>query len=97
VGSRPALARIAYLLCEILYRRRSAQSPSVGEVVEIPLTQTHIADALGLTNVYVNKTLREFKEEGILIFRRGRLTVLDPGRLAELAEFEPEMGPGNLF
>ena len=90
VGSRPALARIARLLCEILYRLRRSPSVPVDETVEIPLTQTHIAEALGLTNVYVNKILRELREQGVLMFKGGRLTVLDRERLAELAEFEPE-------
>jgi CRP-like cAMP-binding protein len=91
VGSRPVLARIARLLCEILYRSCSPQLPLVGEAVGIPLTQTHIADALGLTSVYVNKTLRELREKGILIFKGGQLTVLDLGRLTQLAEFQLEM------
>jgi len=89
VGSRPALIRVARLLCEILYRLD--KSPRrVAETVEIPLTQTHIGEALGLTNVYVNMTLRELRERGVLIFKGGRLTVLDPDRLVQLAEFEPE-------
>ena len=89
VGSRPALARIAHFLCEILRRMNGPHASLPTQVVAIPLTQTHIADALGLTSVYVSKTLREFKEEGVLVFRRGHLTILDPSRLAELAEFEP--------
>ena len=89
VGSRPALKRIAHLLCEILRRLNGPHASLPRQVVSIPLTQTHIADALGLTSVYVSKTLRQFKKEGVLVFRRGRLTILNPGRLAELAELEP--------
>ena len=93
VGSRPAVERTAHFLCEILLRLRRHESAPLRGAVDIPLTQTHIAEALGLSSVYVNKTLRELREEGVLILKSGRLTVLDPVRLAELAEFDAEFGP----
>lgn len=90
IGSRPAVERTAHFLCEILLRLRRDETAPLRGAVDIPLTQTHIAEALGLSSVYVNKTLRELREEGVLVLKNGRLTVLDPVRLAELAEFETE-------
>ena len=50
----------------------------------MPLTQEHIGDALGLTNVHVNRMLRELREEGVLVLKGGVLRILDPGRLVAL-------------
>jgi CRP-like cAMP-binding protein len=36
-----------------------------------PLTQELIADALGLTNVHVNRLLRRLRDQGLLTFMRG--------------------------
>ena len=51
----------------------------------LPLTQEHIGDALGLTNVHVNRMLRELREEGVLVLKRGMLRLLDLPRLVEIA------------
>ena len=57
----------------------------------LPLTQEHIGDALGLTSVHVNRTLRSLREDGIVALNRGTLHVIDPDRLAETAGFEAEV------
>ena len=54
----------------------------------MPLTQEHIGDALGLTNVHVSRMLRELREEGVLILKTGVLRLLDPGRLIEIAGYD---------
>jgi CRP-like cAMP-binding protein len=79
---------VAHLLIELFYGLRRLQALPHGDGVEIPLTQTHIAEALGLTNVHVSKILRELREEGLVVFRGGRLRILQVDRLAELAEFD---------
>ena len=58
-----------------------------GEVkdVSFPVTQSLIADAVGLTKIHVNRTLRKLKEDGLLSLTHRRLEVPDPGRLAKAA------------
>ena len=84
IGRKAAKVRVATLLFE-LYRqvRRWWVSPRDGEI-SLPLTQEHIGDALGLTNVHVNRMLRELREEGVLVLKGGVLRLLDPSRLAEI-------------
>ena len=85
LGRRTARERVAVLLFE-LHRRaqRWSLSPRDDEI-PLPLTQEHIGDALGLTNVHVNRMLRELREDGVLVLKNGMLRLLDPGRLAEIA------------
>ena len=85
IGRRTAKERVAVLLFE-LYRRVRLWSLSPWEdEISLPLTQEHIGDALGLTNVHVNRMLRELREEGVLVLKRGVLRLLDPGRLVEIS------------
>lgn len=35
--------------------------------VRVPLTQEQIADVLGLTAVHVNRTMRQLREEGLIV------------------------------
>lgn len=63
-----------------------------GVVLHLPLSQLHIADATGLTPVHVCRTLKRMKTEGLLEFRKGDLVLLDPGRLARIAQLDPDIG-----
>jgi CRP-like cAMP-binding protein len=55
LGRRDAHARTAHLICEQYYRERASGMASNG-VLPFPFTQVEIADALGLSTVYVNRT-----------------------------------------
>jgi len=60
----------------------------VEEIRTSSLTET--ADLLGTSYRHLNRIVRRFIEEGIIERKRGRLIVLDEGKLAELAS-------GNLY
>lgn len=88
VGSRTARGKICHLLLE-LSLRLCPQGPEIGNrEVEIPLTQNHIAEALGLTSVYVSQTLKQLREQELLLFRHGRLRILDFEGLAKVADLD---------
>lgn len=53
----------------------------------LPMTQTDLADAVGLTNIHVNRLLRELTEEGLIERERGTITMLDLPRLGELSHY----------
>ena len=91
IGRRSARERIANLLLELFCRvhRRLPDAPN--DAVPMPLTQNIIADALGLTSVHVNRTLRSLRDEGIALVRHGNLLVLDPDRFVELADLSTEL------
>jgi CRP-like cAMP-binding protein len=55
----------------------------------MPVTQEMLADALGLTGVHVNRTLRTLRDTGMVDHKGRMLLVPDFKRLAEFADFDP--------
>jgi CRP-like cAMP-binding protein len=90
LGQQSAMGRVANLLLD-LHRRAVAQCGADGEAVRLPINQIHIADATGLTSVHVCRTLKQMKLERLLEFGKGQLVLLNPDRLAEIAQLDPEV------
>ena len=88
LGRRSAYARTAHFLCEIVHRT-SAPGEAAETTCPMPLTQTELADTLGLSVVHVNRTLMRLRQEGLIRLRRGHLDVLDWPRFKSAAGFEP--------
>lgn len=88
LGRRTARARIAALMCE-LQVRLGIVGLSDRTGYALPLTQTDIAECLGLTNVHVNRTLKDLRDQGLLEFQNGRVTILDHDTLRRVADFDP--------
>jgi CRP-like cAMP-binding protein len=86
VGRRSAEERIASLLILLFKRAAALQADGGAEGVPFPLTQQHVADALGLSLVHTNKTLRKLERRGLHHIRDGRLHMRDVTALARLAD-----------
>lgn len=88
IGRREAYARMAHLFCEFTVRL-----DVVGRVKDrgcaLPIKQAHIADAMGLSPVHVNRTMQALRGDGLLAWERGRLTVLDWAGLKRAGQFDP--------
>lgn len=88
LGRRTARARLASLLSELQVRLQIVGlADETG--YDLPLTQTDLAECSGLTNVHVNRTLRELREDGLIEFQAGRVTVHDRAALWRAGEFDP--------
>ncbi len=85
IGRKTALERVATLLLELFFRLRRRIPLAHGETVQIPLTQTHIADAVGLTAVHVNRMLGLLRQKGIIDYGNGVFRILAPARLLQIA------------
>lgn len=85
-GQRNATERVAMLLMH-LYRRLERLGLAEGGSVPFPLNQQHIADALGLSLVHTNKTLRRLAKLGLHEIAHGRLRLPNPRALERLAEY----------
>lgn len=85
-GQRNALERVAILLVQ-LYRRMERIGRAHDGSILFPLTQQHIADALGLSLVHTNKTLRRLGELKLHTIAAGRLHITDIGALAKVAQY----------
>jgi len=86
LGQGSAEERLALLLIEL--RGRLALSGTIerdARTFDMPLTQTQVADHLGITPVHVNRTLRIFREAGVVTLRDGQVTIHDLQELARRA------------
>jgi CRP-like cAMP-binding protein len=88
LGRRHALARVAHLLCE-MYLRQRAVGLTDGPHCPMPATQFELADAVGMTHVHFNRSLRNLRARRWITLRGGILTVDDWQGLAAAAEFDP--------
>ena len=88
IGRRSALARIAHIFCELAVRLRLV-GLATEQGYELPLTQADLADVTGLTSVHVNRMLKKLRDDNLLTFRGGKVTIADWDRLQRVAEFDP--------
>jgi len=84
---RSAYERVSHLLLE-LFMRLKAVGLTDGMSFHVPLTQELIADALGLTTIHVNRTLRLLRENHLIEIEGKRVTILDFEALSLLSDFE---------
>lgn len=88
VGQRDARARIAHVLCEVAIRLKAAGL--VGEDgFEFPLTQEQLGDAVGLTPVHVNRTLKSLAADGVVHRDKRRISFTNWDAVAEIGGFNP--------
>jgi len=88
LGRRPARARLAALFCELQLRLQVVGLADESGY-DLPMTQTDLGECMGLTNVHVNRTLRELREERLVEIQAGRVTILDRASLWRAGEFDP--------
>lgn len=86
VGRRSAIERVATLLVQI-FKRLKMLGLARGNTIDFPLNQQHIADALGLSLVHTNKTLRRLSQMGFHRIGQGELTVNNPVALQQVADY----------
>ncbi len=87
VGRRSAAERIAMLLIHLWRRAERVGLAAADGSIDFPLTQQHIADALGLSLVHTNKTLRRLERLGLHQIKSGRLRLIEPQALERLADY----------
>jgi CRP-like cAMP-binding protein len=87
IATRQALPRCAHLFCEF-FTRAQAAGLAQEQSCPLPIRQADIADALGLTPVHVNRTLRLLREKGLLTWRHGVLHIHDFAQLQECCRFD---------
>jgi CRP-like cAMP-binding protein len=88
LGRRAALARAAHLFCELFVRLETI-GLTEGSSFRLALTQTDLAECLGLTAIHVNRTLKALRERGLVEFRGQVVRIGDMDGLRRVAEFDP--------
>ncbi len=84
---RSACERVSHLMLELFVRLKTT-GQTEGMSFNMPLTQELIGDALGLTTVHVNRTLRSLREDGLIKMSNKCVTILDFDALSLLADFD---------
>ena len=96
-GRRSAIERAAALIV-MLYKRARTLGMVTDETFAFPLTQQHIADALGLSLVHTNKTLARLRRMGMFKRANGSMTVTNPRILERVAQhFDEEIAQRPLI
>ena len=86
IGRRDSLTRVAHLLCEFAYRL-DAVGLGAQCNYELPMTQEQLADAIGLTAVHVNRTLKALDAAGLTTRSKRSVVITDLKKLAEIGDF----------
>ncbi len=87
MGRRSKKAHLAHLICE-LFTRLALVGLVKDDTFHLPLSQTEVADALGVSLVHLNKTLQSLRSDGVVQWADRRITVLQWDRLANIGEFD---------
>lgn len=87
MGRRASVERVAHLMSELYVRARNIGLIQ-GNHFEMPLSQSLLADSLGMTAVHLNRVLKKLRLDDAMTISRGSLTVTDPLKLARIAGFD---------
>ncbi len=86
LGQRDATERIAHLFCELFIRLKTV-GLTRGLSFDMPLTQSELGEATGLSAVHVNRTLQELRALGLIVLKDRTLTISSFEALARTALF----------
>lgn len=89
IGQRPALQATAWALVRI-FQRADALGLAQNQTIRFPFKQRDLADALGLSLVHMNKTLKRLRDLQLANWTDGALHIVDLKELAHIARFEME-------
>jgi len=87
IGRRAAEERVAHLLCELLLRLRNVGLVSDDNSYTLPVTQTELADTLGLTVVHVNRMIKNLRDMNLISLTGRQVTVRDEVGLMRFCGF----------
>lgn len=86
VGRRSAVSRVAHLLLEFAWKFK-AIGRSDGKKFALPVTQTDLADAAGLSAVHTNRSIQKLREDGLIRTYGKTVVIEDEEQLMRLASF----------
>ena len=87
MGRRSAFEHVAHLFCE-LYLKLQAVGLAGNFRCPLPMTQTDLADALGLTPVHINRVLKEMRGQTLITLRSNALVIEAWDELLRVSEFD---------
>ncbi len=85
IGKRRGVERLAHFLLEVRFRRAEDSNE-----IEIPINQTVIGDALGMSSVHVSRSFSLLKKMELLETDGRLFRLLDPDAMARFCSFCPK-------
>lgn len=86
IGRTSGKARLAHFFLSTL-SRQNVTGEADSTTLTLPMTQSDLADAVGLTNIHVNRLLRELTTDQLIGRSRGTITLRKPKELRALAQW----------
>jgi CRP/FNR family transcriptional regulator len=87
LGQRTARERIAYMAV-FLVQRAMETGLAIGNSVTLSVTQTQIADMLGLSLVHTNRTLQTLRQSNLIMWNLSEIQIADMDAAREFARFD---------
>ena len=87
-AAQPAPEQIAHLICELYVRLEITGLVGPDESFGLPMTQTELGEALGLSAVHVNRSLQQLRSEGLFTWQNQIIRILDWDALKHRAAFD---------
>ena len=88
-SARHGIARLAHFFSEI-YVRSEASDLVTEKSCDLPLSQTQLGEALGMSIATISRHLQALRKRKAADLRGGRLVVNDLSRLQALGDFDPD-------
>jgi CRP-like cAMP-binding protein len=89
LGVRKGPQRAAHLFCE-MYHRCALVGLTDGNSYKLPITQSELSEALGLTSIHTNRVLKDLRERGLVTFQNGVVEIGDIDALCAEGGFDPD-------
>ena len=86
MGRMSAQERVSYMLLDLISRLRITNR-QMTDTIRLPMTQSQIADYLGLTNVYISKTFIRMEQNGFIQREQDTVRLLEQDKMIELTDF----------
>jgi CRP-like cAMP-binding protein len=87
-AARAAPEQIAHLICELCVRLETTGLIGADRTFGLPMTQTELGEALGLSAVHVNRSLQQLRSEGLFTWQNHTIRILDWDALQRRASFD---------
>ncbi len=87
-GRLPSVGQIAHFICE-MYVRMEVVELTDGLSFQLPISQSELSDAMGLSVVHVNRTLQQLRKKRLIEWQGDTVRILDWDGLQRVAEFDP--------
>lgn len=87
IGRRNATERMAHLFVELFLRLRKAGIEE-NEACVLPMTQSVLADTLGMSHVHANRSFKSLSRDGGASLAQGKILLKDIDLLAMRAKFD---------